>query len=53
MNDVYVCKMCGHRYDPRKGEPLQNLKPGIEFSDLPETWTCPVCGFSKRTYIKA
>jgi len=40
----YVCKVCAHVYDPQAdGE-------GSEFEDLPETWTCPVCGQPKSAY---
>jgi rubredoxin len=46
----YVCMICGHEYDPEKGEPKQNIRAGIEFSALPADWTCPVCGAEKRLF---
>jgi rubredoxin len=42
--------ICGHEYDPGKGEPIQNIPEGIAFADLPAGWTCPVCGAEKRLF---
>ena len=50
--DNYVCTICGHVYNPEKGEPLQNIPPGIEFSVLFEDWQCPVCGAAKKDFRK-
>jgi rubredoxin len=52
LMEKYTCAICGHVYDPAKGEPLQNLLPGIDFADLPENWQCPVCGASKKNFRK-
>lgn len=42
--DVRQCKVCAHYYDAEAdGE-------GLEFDDLPESWTCPVCGAPKSAY---
>ncbi len=41
--DSYQCMICGHMYDPAKGEPSTNINPGVDFSDLPKDWKCPVC----------
>ena len=38
----YECCVCGHIYDESKEE-----KP---FSELPDDWTCPVCGVSKDQF---
>ena len=72
--DMYACSMCGHIYDPAKGEPKSfakilcdsgkgpcdvvagevapYVKPGVEFSALPDDWKCPVCGYPKSYYRK-
>ena len=50
--DRYVCLICGHIYNPEKGEPVQNIRAGIDFSDLPADWACPVCGTSKDKFKK-
>ena len=43
-SDKYQCVICGHIYDDAVEE--------IKFADLPETWTCPVCGADKEDFIK-
>ncbi|NLX50161.1 MAG: rubredoxin [Methanospirillum sp.] len=40
----YVCQACGYIYDPSRGEPKNGIPPGTAFEDLPENYTCPVCG---------
>ena len=40
----YLCKLCGYIYD----EEIE----GRKFEDLPEDWTCPVCGASKDEFEK-
>jgi rubredoxin len=34
------------------GDPACNIKPGTPFEDLPEDWTCPVCGVTKDMFEK-
>ncbi len=46
----YVCTMCGYVYDPEKGDPVMNIAPGTAFEDLPENWTCPICGVRKDDF---
>jgi rubredoxin len=46
----YVCLICGHEYNPEKGEPVQGIAPGTPFSALPADWTCPVCGSEKKLF---
>ena len=48
--ECYICSVCGHKYNPGKGEPLQDIKPGIAFLDLPQDWTCPVCFAEKGKF---
>ncbi|MBN1614198.1 MAG: rubredoxin [Deltaproteobacteria bacterium] len=50
--DRYVCSVCGYVYDPEKGDPDSGIKPGTPFEDLPEDWTCPVCGAEKDKFEK-
>ena len=40
----YVCSVCGYEYDPKEGDPDNDVEPGTAFEDLPEDWVCPVCG---------
>jgi rubredoxin len=46
----YVCQVCGYTYDPEKGDPESNTAAGTAFEDLPDDWTCPVCGASKDQF---
>lgn len=46
----YQCQVCAHIYDPAIGEPGQGIPPGTCFGDLPDDWTCPVCGSPKDLY---
>ncbi len=39
----YVCLDCGYIYDPKNGDPTQDIPPGTPGQDLPEAWTCPKC----------
>jgi len=41
--DSYQCTICGHVYEPGKGEPSMNIPGGTDFRDLPGDWRCPVC----------
>lgn len=38
----YVCSICGYVYD----EEVE----GTPFSELPDTWTCPLCGAAKSAF---
>ncbi|RMF89051.1 MAG: rubredoxin [Methanobacteriota archaeon] len=48
--DKYQCTICGYIYDPEKGDPNNGVAPGTEFSALPDSWTCPVCGAPKSEF---
>jgi len=52
LMEKYTCAICGHIYDPNKGEPMQNICSGREFSDLPDDWQCPICCASKKNFRK-
>lgn len=38
----YVCTICGYIYD--------NEKEKVKFEDLPDDWTCPLCGAAKSDF---
>ena len=42
----YACKVCGYVYDPAEHD-------NVAFEDLPEDWTCPVCGVGKDQFEEA
>jgi len=50
--DKYVCSVCGYVYDPEDGDPDNGIEPGTSFEDLPDDWTCPVCGAEKELFEK-
>ncbi len=46
----YVCGVCGYVYNPKEGDPNEDIAPGTSFDDLPDDWVCPVCGASKDEF---
>ena len=46
----YVCVVCGYVYDPAEGVVDNNIAPGTSFENLPEDWTCPLCGVGKDQF---
>lgn len=49
----YKCSVCGYVYDPAQGDPDNGIAPGTPFENLPESWTCPVCGATKDMFEPA
>lgn len=43
----WVCDACGYIYDEAKGDPDSGLVAGTRFVDIPEDWSCPLCGLTK------
>ncbi len=50
--DKYVCTVCGYIYDPEQGDPDNGVEPGTKFEDVPDDWTCPICGAGKEDFEK-
>ncbi len=46
----YICKKCGHIYDPAEGDPDSGVEAGIPFEALPDDWVCPQCGAKKTDF---
>jgi rubredoxin len=46
----YKCLICGYKYDPEAGDPANGVAPGTSFDDVPDDWTCPVCGAGKEEF---
>jgi rubredoxin len=46
----YICTICQYIYDPAVGDPANNIPPGTAFSDIPDSWVCPVCGVGKELF---
>ena len=50
--EKYICDICGYEYDPSEGDPASGIAPGTAFNDLPDDYTCPVCGADKDEFSK-
>ncbi len=46
----YQCDVCGWVYNPAVGDPENGIPPGTPFEELPDDWTCPLCGASKSQF---
>jgi len=46
----YICKVCGYIYDPAEGDLDSGVAPGTAFENLPDDWSCPVCGVEKEDF---
>jgi len=53
MGKIYVCQICGHRYDENAGDPINGIKPGTKLEDLPKDWMCPLCCAEKSDFKEA
>jgi len=42
--------ICGHIYDPEKGD--TGIAQGIAFESVPADWCCPVCGAEKNSLFQ-
>ncbi len=48
----WKCSVCEYIYDPAKGDPENEVKPGKTFESIPENWVCPTCGAAKDMFEK-
>jgi len=48
----WKCIVCGYIYDPETGDPDAGIAAGTAFENLPDDWTCPVCGATKDMFEK-
>jgi rubredoxin len=46
----WKCSVCGDIYDPAVGDTDKGVVSGTPFEQLPEDWTCPVCGQPKSVF---
>ena len=46
----YVCEVCGYVYDEAVGDPDNGIDAGTKWEDLPEDFTCPLCGVDKDQF---
>lgn len=50
MDMKYVCDVCGYVYDEEQGDPDNGIAAGTKWEDLPEDFTCPLCGVGKDQF---
>ncbi|MBN2001138.1 flavin reductase [candidate division KSB1 bacterium] len=50
--EIYTCQICHYQYKASAGDPDHGIAPGTSFEDLPDDWTCPVCGATKDLFEK-
>ena len=48
----YVCDVCGWIYDEAEGMPENGIPAGTKFEDLPDDFTCELCGVGKDNFSK-
>jgi len=46
----FQCLVCGYIYNPAEGDPTKGIPPGTAFEDLPDDWSCPICGVGKEEF---
>ena len=49
-NELWQCQLCHFVYETEKGDPIAGIEPGTRFIDLPDDWTCPICGADKSMF---
>ena len=47
---IYVCSMCGFRYEESKGSEKLGAVPGTLWEQFPEDFKCPLCGCGKNIF---
>ena len=47
----YECEPCGYIYDSAVGDPDAGIDPETAFEDIPDDWTCPICGLGKDVFV--
>ena len=48
----YVCTVCGYVYDEATGDPDNGIAPGTKWEDVPDDFTCPLCGVCKEDFAE-
>lgn len=47
----YVC-VCGYIYDEDLGDEENGIAPATKWEDVPEDFTCPICGLGKDSFTQ-
>jgi rubredoxin len=46
----YVCSVCGYVYKQAEGVPDEDIAAGTAWEDVPDDFTCPICGVDKSNF---
>ena len=46
----FICHACGYIYSEADGDPDSGLAAGTRFADIPDDWSCPLCGVTKADF---
>ena len=46
----FECTVCKYIYNPKYGNEKVGIHANTSFKDLPDNWTCPVCGEGKDVF---
>jgi rubredoxin---NAD+ reductase len=46
----FLCRACGLIYHEGEGDLDSGIAPGTRFEDIPEDWSCPICGVRKQDF---
>jgi rubredoxin-NAD+ reductase len=49
----YICSVCGYEYDEEAGDPANGIAPGTKWEDVPDDFSCPLCGVGKNEFEEA
>ncbi|MCL2605442.1 MAG: rubredoxin [Defluviitaleaceae bacterium] len=44
--------VCGYVYDEAAGDPDNGIAAGTKWEDVPEDFTCPLCGLGKDEFTE-
>lgn len=47
----WICRQCSMIYDPVVGDLDSGIAPGTPFNEIPDDWTCPICGAEKKLFV--
>jgi len=47
---IWKCVLCGFEYDEAIGMPDEGFPPGTRWDAIPDSWSCPDCGYAKMDF---
>ena len=47
------CRICWYVYDPQDGDEVGQVATNTPFSELPDSWRCPVCDAEKAMFLQS